>query len=1091
MSEKGRSPQLSEQQKMLIKKIYNDRTESAKTLETPSMEGIKETVIEKYSEQAHFIYELLQNADDTKATKVRFILSRSGLIFAHNGTVHFSISDVESEAPDKNKGLLGHINAITSIAQTSKTESEIGKFGIGFKSVFQYTNTPEIYDPPFYFAIDRFIVPEPLSSDHKERKPEENETLFYFPFNSLKKKPADAYTEITERLKDLNHPLLFLKNLKRIGWKNEELQWNYSKDEEIKGKAKIVSSIYNEKAQKNITKFLVFEKEIPSPKNPQKSLRIDIAFRLSPDGKSIEINKQFSPFCFFETHEQSELQFIIQAPFVLNNSREGLKVNDPDNTYLIKNLASLFSESLPAVRDLGFLSIGFFSLIPLPPHVDGPLNMGRYVDFFWKSRAVLTSEEKLMPVYNGGHIQVKNAIIPRGGKDFIDLLGNKQLEDLFGKKGIQWLDTGVSDKNEKLWRLFTDPSYLGIRHIRPEDLGTLVTKTFFEKQSDEWMIKLYSFLLDTKYSDQLRNKPYIRIILPKTENKDDVINHVEPFDSTKKPRAFLPIETANEKHLNDFFPVVKTTIVQDKRAREFLEKIGLTPPDEFAAFNQVILPKYQKQLQPVSDETNKSDVEKIARFVKIKRQDSKNRQQLEDLQTFLQTLPFLFAKNCEGKQMMKSPSSLYLSKEYTEDENLELFFEKNPDIWYLDGMYKNIQDFTILIGFLNISHTPIILTREFEDSHTYTRGFTEDYMMDGLDFFLKNQITLKKTMYLWDLLLLSQRDPKYRIEFSGRFEYANDTGYKGARAGHKIKTTTIYSLLTETAWVPDKQSEFVQPSKVKEFHDDFEQLSKKYPEESERLFTALKFFSDSSNWINQVKSIVKEQSMFNKIKMATELPESVVQEAYKKYIETQKKPGPLPESSLKFANPREELQNFFGRPQRREHTDLPAGGAPVSNPERRREHIAEDIDDTKNREPPASDRFSFSVIKRWDGKNPEVRTFLKMEYGGKCQICSTSFNQRNGDPYFEGVYMISHTKGAWLDRQGSVLCLCPTCSAKMQHGSVIVQDDIVQKILSFKLKSEGGIGDSGIPIILCGKNERLQFSEKHILDLQEILKTTE
>ena len=40
------------------------------------MKGIKSSVIEKYSDQAHFIYELLQNADDAGATTVHLIVSQ-------------------------------------------------------------------------------------------------------------------------------------------------------------------------------------------------------------------------------------------------------------------------------------------------------------------------------------------------------------------------------------------------------------------------------------------------------------------------------------------------------------------------------------------------------------------------------------------------------------------------------------------------------------------------------------------------------------------------------------------------------------------------------------------------------------------------------------------------------------------------------------------------------------------------------------------------------------------------------------------------------------------------------------------------------
>jgi hypothetical protein len=44
------------------------------------------------------------------------------------------------------------------------------------------------------------------------------------------------------------------------------------------------------------------------------------------------------------------------------------------------------------------------------------------------------------------------------------------------------------------------------------------------------------------------------------------------------------------------------------------------------------------------------------------------------------------------------------------------------------------------------------------------------------------------------------------------------------------------------------------------------------------------------------------------------------------------------------------------------------------------------------------------------------------------------------------------------------------------------------RYLDYKLKNEGGTCKFELPLTLCGKEEKLHFSEKHILDLQEILK---
>ena len=169
------------QKKKWFEELRRDREDSRKTLQKPSMIGVQRSVVEKYSDEAHFIYELLQNADDAEATWVKFILEIDKLIFIHNGRRHFDISDPQKEDIDKANKSLGDINAITSVGNSSKeSEATIGKFGVGFKAVFQYTSTPRIYDDRFRFEINDLIVPTLIKSDHPNRN--NGETLFEFPF---------------------------------------------------------------------------------------------------------------------------------------------------------------------------------------------------------------------------------------------------------------------------------------------------------------------------------------------------------------------------------------------------------------------------------------------------------------------------------------------------------------------------------------------------------------------------------------------------------------------------------------------------------------------------------------------------------------------------------------------------------------------------------------------------------------------------------------------------------------------------------------------------------------------------------------------
>src|ERR1700727_903361 len=76
-----------------------------------------------YPDRAHFVYELLQNAEDAGETQVTFTLEEDRLVCEHDGLRTFTEADV---------------SAITGIHNSTKaeTQDQIGKFGVGFKSVF-------------------------------------------------------------------------------------------------------------------------------------------------------------------------------------------------------------------------------------------------------------------------------------------------------------------------------------------------------------------------------------------------------------------------------------------------------------------------------------------------------------------------------------------------------------------------------------------------------------------------------------------------------------------------------------------------------------------------------------------------------------------------------------------------------------------------------------------------------------------------------------------------------------------------------------------------------------------------------------------
>ena len=350
---------MTEQEKQWFDALTQDRSESAHMLEKPSMRGVQRSVVDKYSDQAHFIYELLQNADDVKATTATFRLEESGLYFTHDGSVRFTVSNPQNEEADTNNGTLGHINAITSIANSNKKEASIGKFGVGFKAVFQYTQTPHIYDPEIRFKIERFIVPHMLDADLDWRSL--SETVFFFPFNHKEKQPEESHDEILEKLKALEFPVLFLSSLKSVSFEAEEVTGKYTKE------------VTRKIEQGDITvQWITLALEVNDGTIAQRLLMLtrkigsghpcSIGYALGESARLMSINRP--AFCFFPTKEVTNLNFILHAPFLLTDSREGIKAGEKHNNELIEQLAQLAADSLPILRDEKLIDDGILEIIP-------------------------------------------------------------------------------------------------------------------------------------------------------------------------------------------------------------------------------------------------------------------------------------------------------------------------------------------------------------------------------------------------------------------------------------------------------------------------------------------------------------------------------------------------------------------------------------------------------------------------------------------------------------------------------------------------------------------------------------------------------
>ena len=116
-------------------------SEAPKAVSQANAEELLSTRV--YTDPGHFLIELLQNAEDAGATRWRVRFEASRVIVWHDG------------APFDFRDVVG----VTSIGQTTKRKSQIGFFGVGFKSVYEITERPQIYSDVFAFEIVDVSVP--------------------------------------------------------------------------------------------------------------------------------------------------------------------------------------------------------------------------------------------------------------------------------------------------------------------------------------------------------------------------------------------------------------------------------------------------------------------------------------------------------------------------------------------------------------------------------------------------------------------------------------------------------------------------------------------------------------------------------------------------------------------------------------------------------------------------------------------------------------------------------------------------------------------------------------------------------------------
>ena len=295
-----------------------------------------------YSDRAHFIFELLQNAEDALKERgaewagsraVSFNLTKNELRFNHFGRP-FDETDVRG---------------ICEIGESAKADdlTAIGRFGIGFKSVYAITERPEIHSGPEDFAIENFVLPVAVSTIER---PVDN-TVFLFP---LKSNGGSIYGDIATGLVELGaSSLLFLHQIDEVEWQLADgRSGHYLRESETidEGVQHITVIGRMSGAQDVSLEWLVFSRPVPRD-NGGTAGQVEIAFFLDNDKRNIRPVSDSRLVVFFPTTIETHLGFLMQGPYQTTPSRDNVPPHAPWNRHLVEETAILLQEGW--LRDRG------------------------------------------------------------------------------------------------------------------------------------------------------------------------------------------------------------------------------------------------------------------------------------------------------------------------------------------------------------------------------------------------------------------------------------------------------------------------------------------------------------------------------------------------------------------------------------------------------------------------------------------------------------------------------------------------------------------------------------------------------------------
>lgn len=1038
-----------------------------------------ERIVQLYTDKSHFIYELLQNAEDARAHEICFIQYEDRLEVMHDGR------------PFTEENLL----ALCDVGQSDKIKdlNQIGEFGVGFKSVFSICDHVLLYSNPGEsslsdncqpYALDIQDFTNPVDIDPVEI-PSPYTTCFVFPYSVGLSYSGytDLHTliaKLSDRLENLGvTTLLFLNSLEVIRYEI------YLPEKECSGEYQLEKT----KISKNCTRVSAMEIETAAGEtnNSQNQISylkfsrsidreitnrtIDIAFAIETDKNGKErFVKAKDPYVsvYFPTETESKLDFIIQGPFRTTPNRGSVPADDVENIQLAKKAASLLRESIVELMVCNLITLDLISVLPIDrdqfeinslflPLYDETLDL-------FKSRPFI-------PNKNGKkYVHASDALIARN-KTLTEVFSSWDLSKLIrnGKK-YEWLSTALTETGSyrDVYRFFVNE--LGIKVIRPEDLSSYFTRNreFLKSKDDNWLVNLYHLyegipnIFRKSASDNMLEVPFVR-----TQRKE-IISPYRKTEAGYLPNVYLPSGQSKIPNINYIHPYLY------KKCKSFFEDVlQLKAPDEFEAFIS-----YLKKQYPVNDfnhEDHIHDLQKIVHYL------STTAHAMETRAVINRYFPLKCIQNGNSVFTTMNNQSIFFPQSESGLLLVEYFKHIDDNILFIDLSYYQESGITYRdLRLLGV--TDSILTGDFETSGEYDRGnLTGNLPHWETTGSFRWNLSL---MRLEDVLLYISTHPKSSNSF--------------------VKSQIIYRLLVDHK---DKLcgTVYIGGSRVDNLYDESATIVKLL----NRKDGGKRLSSWNGTWLFTKSYQLVSHKSISKYDLDTNLYGQPVDDPkFYELIGFKKSRADRMESiALEYDKySEEEKQSFFEIELERRF------GITVDQLNQEYGHGRNSA--IRNTGYESEFEFPVSVVKNWDAlKKHAVQAFsyaTPLKYQRLVRSVRVSRSQDDIKAYLMNMYRINSTfkyacqlchkptsdiEACQLERKPDFeldpmnLCLCPSCAQKFRR----IRNDIDQEeqLMSCILQlTETDINDTpqvSIPV----RGGHLWFTQTHIAEIVELLSLKE